>query len=260
MNASGKPHTAAAADPASSLSPSGVEAAQQRLFDLLRIPSVSTDPAYAEHIQTAARWVAEHLRGSGLHAKVCVTDGHPVVLAHTHDVQVEAPDAPRVLFYGHYDVQPPDPVDAWDSPPCEPAVREAPGPNGEPEPSVFARGANDDKGQCMCFLEALRAYHDAGQKLPGPVTVMIEGEEECGSVGIDDFLNRHHEQLIADVALVSDTAALDDGRVTITFGLRGLAGVRMLTSGYPFGESDFSSARLNRQAAAISSVAARAVG
>ncbi len=189
------------------------DAAVARLCDFLKIPSVSTDSAYKGHINAAADWVADHLRASGLDAKVCQTAGHPVVLARTTDDDVADPASPRVLFYGHYDVQPPDPVEKWTSPPFEPTVRDG---------DLYARGASDDKGQVACFLEALRAYKQTGQKLPCHVTVMIEGEEECGSVGLDGFLEEYKDQLKADIAVVSDTTMWDPNTPAITYALRGL--------------------------------------
>jgi len=189
------------------------DAAVARLCDFLKIPSVSTDPAYKEHIHTAADWVANHLKQSGLKAEVCQTTGHPVVLARTTDQDVIDPAAPRVLFYGHYDVQPPDPIEKWTSPPFEPTVRDG---------ALYARGASDDKGQVACFLEALRAYKEVGQKLPCHITVMIEGEEECGSIGLAGFLEEYKDQLKADVAVVSDTTMWDADTPAITYALRGL--------------------------------------
>jgi acetylornithine deacetylase/succinyl-diaminopimelate desuccinylase-like protein len=189
------------------------DAALARLCDFLKIPSVSTDPAYKSHIADAAQWVADHLQASGLAAEVCKTQGHPVVLARTTDEEVEDPSAPRVLFYGHYDVQPPDPLEKWTTKPFEPTVRDG---------AIYARGASDDKGQVACFLEALRAYKEAGRKLPCHVTVMIEGEEECGSVGLPGFLKERHDQLKADIVVVSDTTMWDADTPAITYAMRGL--------------------------------------
>ncbi len=189
------------------------DTAVQRLCELLRIPSVSTDPAYKDHVVAAAQWVADHINESGLDAEVCQTKGHPVVLARTTNDDVEDPDAPRILFYGHYDVQPPDPLEKWTTGPFEPTVRDG---------VLYARGASDDKGQIMCFLEALRAYKLAGRKLPCHVTVMIEGEEECGSVGLPGFLKERQDQLQADIAVVSDTTMWDADTPAITYALRGL--------------------------------------
>ncbi len=189
------------------------DAAVARLCDFLKIPSVSTDPAYKAHIQEAAQWVTDHIQASGLSAQICTTAGHPVVLARTTDQDVQDPNAPRVLFYGHYDVQPPDPVEKWTTGPFEPTVRDG---------ALYARGASDDKGQVACFLEALRSYKEAGRKLPCHVTVMIEGEEECGSVGLPGFLKERHEQLKADIVVVSDTTMWDADTPAITYAMRGL--------------------------------------
>ncbi|MEQ9459489.1 MAG: M20/M25/M40 family metallo-hydrolase [Phycisphaeraceae bacterium] len=191
--------------------------ALNRLMDLLRIPSVSTDPAHAPDCRRAADWVADHLRGSGLTAEVLETGGHPAVVAKAPDDLVAKPTAPRVIFYGHYDVQPPDPLDLWKSPAFEPVIRD-----GRDGPAVFARGACDDKGQVMMFLEALRAYHDAGQKLPGPITVLIEGEEEHGSKNLPAFLEREKNRLAGDVVLISDTSMWKPGLPAICTALRGL--------------------------------------
>jgi acetylornithine deacetylase/succinyl-diaminopimelate desuccinylase-like protein len=196
------------------------EDAEARLRELLAIESVSTDPAYQPEIARAADWVKRALEQAGLEARMISGEGHPVVLAHAPAERVANPDAPPVLFYGHYDVQPPDPVEKWTSPPFEPTVRES-----VDGPAVFARGACDDKGQVMCFLEALRAYHEAGEKLPVPVTVLIEGEEECGSVGLAPLLEQHKDELAASVCLVSDTSmwdAAEGPKPAICYGLRGL--------------------------------------
>ncbi len=182
-----------------------------RLCDYLRIASVSTDPAYADDIQRAAEWTRDRLAECGLDADVRPTAGHPVVLAKT---KTHKPGKPHVLFYGHYDVQPPDPVDLWHTPPFQPDVRDG---------KVYARGACDDKGQVCCFLEALRAWRTVAGDLPINLTVLIEGEEECGSVNLDQYLEENKAELAADVAVVSDTTLWDDGRPAITYALRGLA-------------------------------------
>lgn len=192
------------------------DAATQRMCDLLAIPSVSTDPVYNEEVRKAAAWVESDLKGLGLETHVLEGGGHPAIVARTTDDMVENPSAPRVLFYGHYDVQPPDPVDLWTNPPFEPTVRDG---------KVYARGASDDKGQVLCFVEALRAYITTGRKLPGPVTLLIEGEEECGSVTLPIVLDKHAELLKADICVVSDTSMWEGKHgVTpcITYALRGL--------------------------------------
>jgi acetylornithine deacetylase/succinyl-diaminopimelate desuccinylase-like protein len=186
-----------------------------RLTDYLAIPSVSTDPAYKADVQRAAQFTADQLAACGLAVEIRPTGGHPVVLAKTPDAQ----PGPRALFYGHYDVQPPDPIDKWTTPPFEPTERQG---------AIYARGASDDKGQVACFIEALRAWHDAHGQVPANLTVMIEGEEECGSVHLDAFIDEHADELQADVAIVSDTAMWDTpgsgkpGTPAITYALRGL--------------------------------------
>lgn len=198
----------------------------QRLCDWLRIPSVSTDPAYKADVAKAAEWAAAQLRESGLSVEVLPTGepagaGHPVVLA-------ESPGAagykgPHVLFYGHYDVQPPEPLDLWESPPFEPVVKPASGEVGE---RIVARGAVDDKGQVATFLEALRAWKETTGEVAGGVrfTVLLEGEEESGSVNLERFVKKHAERLgKCDVCLISDTGMLGRGKPAITYGVRGLS-------------------------------------
>jgi acetylornithine deacetylase/succinyl-diaminopimelate desuccinylase-like protein len=187
----------------------------ERLCEYLRMESVGTDSAYDDQTRAAAKWAANQLADCGLAVDIVQTDGHPVVLAKTTDAPA---DAPRILFYGHYDVQPADPVELWTTPPFEPTVRET----DSGAPAIFARGASDDKGQVMCFIEALRAWHDVAGKLPVNVTVMIEGEEESGSRNLDAFIDGHLDQLGADIAVVSDTSMWDDGDPAITYALRGL--------------------------------------
>lgn len=201
-----------------------------RLMEWLRIPSVSTDPAYRAQTRQAAEWAAEHLRQSGLEVRLDETGdvgpdgrgrGHPIVLATTPGADDYA--GPHVLFYGHYDVQPPDPLDLWESGPFEPVVRPASGEVGE---RIVARGACDDKGQVASFLEALRAWKQAGGAVAGGVrfTVLLEGEEESGSVNLERYLREHREALSAcDVCLISDTGMLGRGRPAITYGVRGLS-------------------------------------
>ena len=149
-----------------------IDQSVERLFALLRIASVSTDPAYKEQCRTAAEHVAADLRSIGFAADVRPTEGHPVVVGKSNGVS-----GPRVLFYGHYDVQPVDPLNQWKTPPFEPRIETLPGGRK----IIVARGACDDKGQAMTFIEACRAFKAVTGKLPLPITTMIEGEEECGS-------------------------------------------------------------------------------
>lgn len=197
-----------------------------RLVDWLRIPSISTDPAYKADTARAAEWAAAHLRESGLRVEILPTGdpagaGHPIVLAASD----AAPDyqGPHVLFYGHYDVQPPDPLDLWESPPFEPVIEPA---SGDLPERIVARGAVDDKGQVATFLEALRAWKETGGVPAGGArfTVLLEGEEESGSVNLERFVAQHAERLgKCDVCVISDTGMLGRGKPAITYGVRGLA-------------------------------------
>jgi acetylornithine deacetylase/succinyl-diaminopimelate desuccinylase-like protein len=185
----------------------------ERLFELLRIPSISTDPAHAGDVRRAAEWLVTELSGLGFDASVRPTAGHPMVVAHADG----PPGTPHVLFYAHYDVQPADPLSAWTAPPFAPALS-----TGEDGIEVIAgRGASDDKGQLMTFVEACRAWRAAGG-LPVRVTLLLEGEEESGSKSLAPFLEAHRQELAADVALICDTGMWDRQTPAITAMLRGL--------------------------------------
>ncbi len=196
----------------------GLQETRGRWFDLLRIPSVSAQPVHAADCAAAAEWLRSALAAIGFDAKVISTAGHPVVLAHHPGT---AP-GPRLLYYGHYDVQPVEPLDLWTSPPFEPVMTQ--GPLG---PRVTARGAVDDKGQVMMWLEALRGWHAAAGGPPCPVTVLIEGEEEVGSVNLEPFLAAHRDALAADIAIISDTGMWDIDTPAVTTRLRGLVYVEL---------------------------------
>lgn len=192
-----------------------------RLFALLRIQSISTDPAYKAHCREAAELVAADLKSIGFAAELRETQGHPIVIGKSADGGVAAgakKDPPRVLFYGHYDVQPVDPLELWAAPPFEPKIDTLPGGRK----IIVARGACDDKGQAMTFIEACRAYKHVTGKLPLPITMMIEGEEECGSKNLFGFVRDNADEFKLDLALVCDTAMWDSNTPAITSSLRGL--------------------------------------
>lgn len=186
------------------------EAFEDELCQWLRIPSVSADSRRKNDVRAAADWLLKQFQGLGLKARLVETPGHPIVLAEW----LEAPGAPTVLVYGHYDVQPPDPLDLWETPPFEPAKR-----NG----NVYARGATDDKGQALTHVKGVEAWLKTVGRLPVNVKFLIEGEEEVGSRNLDDFIASHREALACDVVVISDTAQFAPGMPAITYGLKGLA-------------------------------------
>ncbi len=192
-----------------------------RLFDLVRIKSISTDPAFKAECRRAAEWLVAELNNLGFTASVRDTPGHPMVVAH-HDGA--RPDAPHVLFYGHYDVQPVDPLNLWDTDPFEPGIKEI-----EPGRKVITgRGTADDKGQLLTFVEAVRAYKQVHGGLPCRVTILFEGEEESGSPSLKPFLEANAAELKADYALVCDTSMWDRETPAISAGLRGLVGEEVI--------------------------------
>jgi acetylornithine deacetylase/succinyl-diaminopimelate desuccinylase-like protein len=196
----------------------------ERLFELLRIPSVSTDPAFAGDCEKAAAWLAAELKALDFDAAVRPTDGRPMVVAHSRGETLAK--KPHVLFYGHYDVQPPDPLDLWETPPFEPHIKETDG-----RKRIVARGSADDKGQLMTFVEACRAFKAVDGKLPVPVTILFEGEEETGSPSLKPFLDANKEELKADVALVCDTDMWDAETPAVTTMLRGLVMEEVIVTG-----------------------------
>lgn len=187
-----------------------------RLFELLRLKSISTDPAFKADVRKAAEWLAADLSSIGFEASVRDTPGHPMVVAH-HDGPA---GAPHVLFYGHYDVQPVDPLNLWKRDPFDPQVAE--GASGRKV--ITGRGASDDKGQLMTFVEACRAYKAVHGTLPLKVTILFEGEEESGSPSLQPFLEANAGELKADFALVCDTSMRDAETPAICVSLRGLVG------------------------------------
>jgi acetylornithine deacetylase/succinyl-diaminopimelate desuccinylase-like protein len=190
-----------------------LDSALGRLFKLVEIPSVSTDPAYTRDCANAAEWIAAELKSLGFEASVRKTPGHPVIVG---QAKAARPDVPHVLFYGHYDVQPPDPLDLWESPPFEPRVVEVAAGK-----RIVARGVCDDKGQLMTFVEACRAFKETGG-LPCHITFLIEGEEETGSPSLPAFLATSKAELKADMALVCDSGMWDRETPAITTMLRGI--------------------------------------
>ncbi len=183
----------------------------RELKELLAIPSISTNKENSADIRRCAEWMADHMRNIGLeNVQVMQTPGHPVV----YGEWLGAPGKPTILIYGHYDVQPPEPLELWTSPPFEATIR------GE---NLFARGASDDKGQVFIHLKSLEAYLKNAHELPVNVKVMIEGEEEIGSDHLEDFVSEHKALLKADLVLISDSSMFAKDVPSICYGLRGLA-------------------------------------
>jgi succinyl-diaminopimelate desuccinylase len=180
------------------------------LSDILRIASVSADSRQRGEIRRAAEWMAEQVRGLGLTTELIETTGHPLVYAETPPVA----GAPIALVYGHYDVQPPEPLDEWISPPFEPTVRDG---------NVYARGATDDKGQLLTHIKSVEAWIRTVGKLPIQVKFLIEGEEEVGSAHLAPFVAQHREKLACDTIVISDSCQFAPGVPAITYGLRGIA-------------------------------------
>lgn len=198
----------------------------ERLFELVRIPSVSSDPAYRDECRRAAGWLVEALAALGFDAGLRETPGHPAVIGHFRR-RDRSSRAVHVLFYGHYDVQPPDPLDRWTTPPFEPC--RVSGPDGRER--LVGRGMADDKGQLWTFVEACRALLAVDGDLPADVTLFLEGEEECGSPSLLDALRRCAGELRSDVAYVCDSDMWDADTPAITCRLRGLLHERIVVSG-----------------------------
>jgi len=196
----------------------------EELLALLRIPSVSANPAHAGDMQKMAEATAEKLRAAGAdHVEICPTPGYPIV----YGDKMTDPSKPTVLVYGHYDVQPPDPLNLWDSPPFEPVIKKTP---VHPEGAIFARGSCDDKGQFYMHIKAFEAMMQTGG-VPCNVKFMIEGEEEVGSNNLSDFVRANKERLKCDVILISDTSMIGHDQPSIDCGLRGLSYVEVEVTG-----------------------------
>lgn len=194
------------------------------LFDLLKLPSVSADSAYEKDVIATAKFVAKSLEKAGCtQVELCETKGYPIVYAE----KLVDPKLPTVLVYGHYDVQPADPIELWDSPPFEPLIKTT---ELHPEGAIFARGACDDKGQMYMHIKALE-FMTSTDQLPCNVKFMIEGEEEVGSENLSAFVAEHSEKLSNDVILISDTGMISKDTPSITTGLRGLSYVEVEVTG-----------------------------
>ncbi|HTI01509.1 MAG TPA: dipeptidase [Acidisoma sp.] len=189
--------------------------ARTGLFEFLSIPSVSAQPKHAGDCRQAAEWLRREFAAVGFEMQLHETPGHPIVTGYYPGPANR--DVPHILFYGHYDVQPPEPLELWTSPPFTPTMVD--GPEGM---RVVARGAVDDKGQVMTFLWACRAWHEATGALPIRITLLLEGEEEVGSANLETFIESHKELLAADVALISDTGMWDRTTPALTTRLRGM--------------------------------------
>lgn len=186
------------------------EAFQDALCEFLRIQSVSADPAYRSGIRQGADWVASALRRLGLDTEVVATDGHPIVIAQSPSRS----GRPTALVYGHYDVQPPDPLEEWISPPFEPTIRDG---------NIFARGATDDKGQLLTHILAAQTWKETDGEFPIQLKFVIEGEEEVGSKHLEALIAGRRKQLSCDCIVISDMSQFAPGRPAITYGLRGIA-------------------------------------
>ena len=194
--------------------------ALERLFQLIEIPSISTDPAYSGNCRDAAEWLAVNLAEMGFDSAVRSTSGHPIVVGH------DSGDSRRFLFYGHYDVQPVDPVDLWNRDPFKPMLEDAPGGK-----IIRGRGSSDDKGQLMTFVEACRAWRKIYGRLPRNVSLLLEGEEECGSINVGPFLKENSREFSAELGLICDTGLFADTTPAIITKLRGGVNEEVVISG-----------------------------
>jgi acetylornithine deacetylase/succinyl-diaminopimelate desuccinylase-like protein len=188
------------------------------LLEFLRFPSVSTQSVHASDMVACATWIREKFLKIGLEAKICETGGHPAVIAHT----VHDPAKRTVLIYGHYDVQPPEPLEEWKSPPFEPEIRDG---------RIFARGATDNKGQILAHILGMGEILARGETPPVNVTFLVEGEEETGSEHLEAFLESHRAELACDVIVISDTGMAAHAHPTLTYALRGIAALECVLTG-----------------------------
>src|SRR5216684_6831142 len=187
-------------------------------YSFLRFPSVSTDDAYSEKVKACANWVVEKLSGFGLETQLVATHGHPIVWAkNKHQAGRKT-----VLIYGHYDVQPPDPLELWDSPPFEPVLKDG---------YVFARGATDNKGQILSHILGVQETIEQRRELPVNLHFIIEGEEEIGSGSLGNFLHQNRDALKCDIVVVSDTGMIAPRTPTLSYGLRGVTALELKVTG-----------------------------
>ena len=195
--------------------------AEKELCEYVRFPSVSAQPEHASDMRACAEWLVAHCRKIGLDARLCATDGNPVVMAKTPRAK-SAPRKRHFMVYGHYDVQPAEPFDLWKSPPFTPTIRGR---------SLFGRGASDNKGQNLAHLKAVEAYLRTGTELPCDLTFVIEGEEEVGSKSLGEFLQKHRAELQCDAVVVSDTGIPSPKHPALTYALRGIAAFEITVRG-----------------------------
>jgi acetylornithine deacetylase/succinyl-diaminopimelate desuccinylase-like protein len=194
----------------------------QELCDYLRFPSVSAQAQHRPDMQACGEWLVNHCRSIGLDARLCTTQGHPVVIAKTPSPKSTSRRRPRFLVYGHYDVQPPEPFELWKSPPFEPHIEDH---------MIFARGACDNKGQNLAHFKAVEAYLKTGTELPCDITFLVEGEEEIGSGSLAPFLNEHRAELACDAIVISDTGMPTPNHPALTYALRGIAAFELTLHG-----------------------------
>ncbi|HMC28947.1 MAG TPA: dipeptidase [Verrucomicrobiae bacterium] len=192
----------------------------QELCEYVRFPSVSAQPQHKDDLTACANWVFVHCQGIGLSADIFETAGNPIVLAKTFAERQK--DRPHFLVYGHYDVQPPEPLELWTSPPFEPRIEGR---------SLFARGACDNKGQHFAHLKAVEAYFKTGTELPCDLTFLIEGEEEVGCTNLEPFLQQHRDELKCDAVVISDTGMPSLKYPALTYALRGIAAMEVVLHG-----------------------------
>jgi acetylornithine deacetylase/succinyl-diaminopimelate desuccinylase-like protein len=192
-----------------------------QLCEYVRFPSVSAQPQHKSDLHACAEWVVNHCRDIGLDARLCPTEGHPIVIAKTPRADSSG-RRPHFLIYGHYDVQPPEPFDLWKSPPFEPRIEGR---------SLFARGSSDNKGQNLAHLKAIEAYLKTGTELPCDITFVIEGEEEVGSKSLATFLQQHKDELRCDAVVISDTGMPTPKHPALTYALRGIVSFEIVVRG-----------------------------